>query len=209
MWTKSQKISAAVLGLAATAFAVDRFVLQRPAGEAEAAEVTAVEPAAKRTAGPSAASAKPLAQAATPASQATTLANRLAALGEARRFAYETSGDAFRPSDEWLAQALPKEAAKAPEAAAEEPAAAVKKVDYAEEFRSRHSLHAVMTRQSGGMAIIDGKLYAPGHVIDGLKLTKVGDTEATFVGKDTTVTLRLLKQPAGTTSANTATATAR
>src|SRR6185436_15678683 len=120
------------------------------------------------------------------------------------------AADAFRPCDNWLAQAEPAKAADDPtptpdNAPAPEPV--VKKVDHAEVFRSQHTLNAVMTKQRGGMAIVNGKLYAPGQSVDGFKLVKVGETEATFTGKDTTVTLRLVAAQAGV--AGTATATAR
>src|SRR5688572_3538540 len=149
MWTKSQKISAAVLALAAGAFAVDRWVLERPAEAAEAV-VEPIMPAASRAAS-STAAAKPDAAAST--SQAVTLASRLAALGEARRFAYESAGDAFRPWDNWLAQADPPAPAVDPTATPDNttPAAPVaKKVDHAAVFRSQHTLNAVMTKQRGG-----------------------------------------------------------
>ena len=203
MWTKSQKISAAVLALAAGAFAVDRWVLERPTDAAEAAVVEPITPAASRTAS-STAAATPTAGATT--SQSVTLASRLAALGEARRFAYEAAGDAFRPCDNWLAQADPPAPAPDPTATPDNTPAAepvAKKVDHAAVFRSQHTLNAVMTKQRGGMAIINGKLYAPGQTVDGFKLVKVGETEATLSGMDTTVTLRLVTQAA------TATATAR
>jgi hypothetical protein len=201
MWTKSQKISAAVLALAAGAFGVDRWVLERPAEAAEVADVAApVTPASSRA---TATAATPKPAAAAP--QAVTLASRLAALGEARRFAYEAAGDAFRPCDDWLAQADPPAPAGTPEPDnAPAPEAVAKKVDPAEVFRSQHTLNAVMTKQRGGMAIINGKLYAPGQTVDGFKLVKVDETEATLTCKGTTVTLRLV-----TAQATTATATAR
>ena len=199
MWTKSQKISAAVLALAAGAFAVDRWVLERPAEAAEVADVAApVTPASSR-----ASASAPKVAAAAP--QAVTLASRLAALGEARRFSYEAAGDAVRPCDDWLAQAAPPAAPGAPEPDNAPAAEAVaKKIDPAEVFRSQHTLNAVMTKQRGGMAIINGKLYAPGQTVDGFKLVKVDETEATLTFNETTVTLRVATQQ-GTT----ATATAR
>jgi hypothetical protein len=198
MWTKSQKISAAVLALAAGAFAVDRWVLERPAEAAEVEDVAApVTPASSRG---TATSSSPKVAAVAP--QAVTLASRLAALGEARRFSYEAAGDAFRPCDDWLAQAEPTPTPGAPEAdntPAPEPVA--KKADPAEIFRSQHTLNAVMTKQRGGMAIINGKLYAPGQKVDGFKLVKVDETEATLTFNDTTVTLRVVTQAATATAA--------
>jgi len=53
----------------------------------------------------------------------------------------------------------------------------------------------VMKKQAGGMAIIDGKLYAAGQTLDGFKLVRVGLNEATFSGKGTTFDLRMSQPP--------------
>jgi hypothetical protein len=201
MWTKSQKIAGAVLGLAAVAFCVDRFVLGG-AGDKKSAAAAADEYAVSRSSSspstgtaPAGGTKKPAAAAPGVAKgQAVTLASRLSAMSEARGFAYETVGDAFRPSEAWLAAGRPPDAAK-PAAAAVDgnvpTERVVPKVDYAAIFRAKHTLTAVMTRQHGGMAIIDGKTCKVGQAIDGFRLKHVGMTEATFVGKETEVTLRL------------------
>jgi hypothetical protein len=130
------------------------------------------------------------------------LAGRLAAIGEARRLAYAMSGDAFRPADLWLATLAPPEpkaaaadAAKSSAAPATRPARP--KVDHAAVFRSNHSLSAIMNVHGGGMALVNGRIYAPGQACDGFRLTSVGLASATFTGKGTTVTLRLPGAPAG------------
>jgi hypothetical protein len=203
MWTKSQKISGAVLGLAAVAFCVDRFVLG--SGD-KAAAAASDEYAVNRSSSSSSSSSsttpatpagpkKPASAAAVAAKgQPLTLASRLSAMAEARGFAYETVGDAFRPSEAWLAASRPPDAAKPAVAAGDNTPAAervVPKVDYGSLFRTKHTLTAVMTRQRGGMAIVDGKTVRVGQTIDGFRLTHVGINEATFEGKETQVTLRL------------------
>jgi hypothetical protein len=205
MWTKSQKISAAVLALAATAFAVDRWVIGAPATATDDYSVAAADVAVASTSSAlKTATAQPKAAVSAP----LTLASRLAAIGEARRFSYEPAGDAFRPSERWLADA---EAAKKPVTPEKHNAQATthtaRKADYAAIFRAAHKLDAVMSRQGGGMAIVDGKVYKPGQTLDGFKLTQVGDAEATFVGRATTVTLRL-PGPAGAAGAGTSDAPA-
>src|SRR3954468_3675268 len=105
MWTKSQKISAAVLGLAGTAYCVDRFVLDSgKAGAGAAEDVVVARPTGAKTgpnAGKSAVKTVALANASgSSKSNATTLASRLAALSETRKYDIEFAGDAFLPSVE-------------------------------------------------------------------------------------------------------------
>jgi hypothetical protein len=203
MWTKSQKISGAVLGLAAVAFCVDRFVLGSGDKAAAAASneyaVTRSSSSSSSTpsVSPAAGPKKPAVVAAPVAakSQPLTLASRLSAMAETRGFAYETVGDAFRPSEAWLAANRPPEPAK-PAAVATgrdntQGERVVPKIDYGSIFRAKHTLTAVMTKQHGGMAIVDGKTCKIGQSLDGFRLTKLGINEATFVGSDAQVTLRL------------------
>src|SRR5688500_2819457 len=151
MWTKSQKISAAVLGLAVAAFGVDRYVLG--SGESDEASAAAITsgPAKRASTAVKRPSDNSAATTTTPAGQPMTLANRLAAFGEARGFVNALAGDAFRPSDEWLA--LGKKDEKKPEAA--KSATPTKppppKVNYAANFLAAHHLTAVMKKQGGGM----------------------------------------------------------
>ena len=207
MWTKSQKISGAVLGLAVVAFGVDRWVLSAPAGAAEA-EVAATELVVSRPAtavARKANSAEPATPAATPA-PAITLANRLTALGVARRFDFEPVGDAFRVAPEWLPPVPGETAAASGKAPAASAAKRVKpKVNHAAVFAGKHRLTAVMSNDGGGKVIVDGRFYVPGQQVDGFKLTEVGDGYATFAGRGTKVTLRV--RPAA--GANPAVADAR
>lgn len=214
MWTKSQKIAAAVLGLAATAFAVDRWVLGGPEGATAASSEYAVSKtspkSSAKSAAPKAASggnAGTTVPSTSPSviTPTVTLASRLAAIGQQRRLTSATAGDAFRPADAWLAVLLPPPPVESRPAAAVAAAVApatrpvVRKVDYAGQFIKVHTLTAVMMKRAGGMAIIDGRLYAAGQTIDGFKLTKLGLNEATFTGKGTTAVLKMTMPPAGST----------
>jgi hypothetical protein len=196
MWTKSQKLSAGLLGIAVIAFSVDRWVLTAPAGVNVAAASEYAISAASRAL--DLASPVQTASAATTATtQATTLASRLSALAVTRRYQYVATADAFRASDDWLDQAARKNAAVGTAAATGDtstPEPTFRKADPAARFAARHALSAVMHSQSGGMAIVDGKLYEIGRVIDGFKLVAVGVKEATFADEDTTVTLKLRGQ---------------
>lgn len=174
--SKSMKVYGSVLGLAAAAFAVDRWVIGQPdAGQADGQEyvvarpsgATAPAPAAAARAQPGAVVAK--AQKAVPArpAPAEPLAARLAAAVEARSTTENAvaTRDAFRPSDAWIDRkpaALPAEPAPAPPP------------DPVAEFRARHKLNAVMRTAGGGVAIIDGKTLRPGAKLDGFRLVRVG-----------------------------------
>jgi hypothetical protein len=141
------------------------------------------------------------APAASTSAPTVTLASRLATIGEQRRLTLAPCGDAFRPAEAWLTALLPPPPPEpkpvAPVVATAKPATrpAAPKIDYAAVFTQRHTLTAVMKRQHGGMAIIDGKLYGAGQTIDGFKLVRVGLNEATFRGKGTTFELRMSQPP--------------
>lgn len=192
MWTKSQKISATVLGLAVTAFGADRWVLNEPKdADADSASVVVEQPLtpAKKAASPSVA--------AKPATPAPTLASRLAAMADTRRLAYETAVDAFIPAEAWLETLRPMPLDTSTPDAAGGPAghasagAPAPKIDHAAEFLRTHTLAAVMSNDNHGMAIVNGKTYTPGQVVDGFKLVRLGLTDVTFSGKGTTVVLRM------------------
>ncbi len=195
MWTKSQKIAAAVLGLAVVAFGVDRFVLGT--GKPATAEPTEQVVVSRSPALAGQAGKPPVSSAAT--TTATTLASRLAAFAERRKFEHAGMSDAFCPSDAWVASSVPAPAVEAKVEADIAPVALqAPKVSPSELFLKRHTLTAVMKKHDGGMAIIDGKLYAQGQTVDGFKLSSVGLNEATFVGKNAKVTLKLAAPPSVT-----------
>jgi hypothetical protein len=211
MWTKSQKISAAVLGLAVTAFGVDRFVLDSGKAAGRTEDVIVARPSgAKTSSGSDKSAVKSVAlvnSAGSAKSNGTTLASRLAALADTRKYDVEFAGDAFLPSDEWLAvyNAAKGPQTQAPTSQASVPAAGEsektpRKIDYAGNFRSTHKLSAVMTRRGKALAIVDGRLYAAGQTLDGFTLTKVGLTDATFEGRGTSVTLMLPGQLTATST---------
>jgi hypothetical protein len=209
MWTKSQKISASVLALAVVAFGVDRFVLDgggaTPAPE-PAEQLLVSNPSSAAPAAPQAAPAPATPTVVTNAAQppgfakGVSLASRLNAMAEARRFQADTAADAFRPSDQWLADAAPPSAKPKPNAtiSVTKKAAAplAPKIDHAANFMQTHTLTGVMKDKDGGMAIVNGKLYRPGQYVDGFKLTKVGLKDARFWGKGTGATLKLAGQQA-------------
>ncbi len=207
MWTKSQKISASVLALAVVAFGVDRFVLDGGpvAPQAEPAEQLLVSnPSSPAPAPPQATPAPATATVATNAAKragfakGVSLASRLNAMAEARRFQADAAADAFRPSDQWLADAAPPSAKPKPTAAISVTKKAAKpvapRIDHAANFMQSHTLTGVMKDKDGGMAIVNGKLYRSGQYVDGFKLTKVGLKEARFWGKGTGATLKLAGQ---------------
>jgi hypothetical protein len=203
MWTKSQKISAAVLGLAVVAFGVDRWVLSAPEGAADANSAAAAEEfVVARPAAATVASAPATNTTATVTSPAATmtLASRLNALGTARRFDFEPVGDAFRAAEDWFPPEEKPADAPAPAAAevsaAATPAKPVRpKIDHAAVFTNRHTLTAVMSNKDGGQVILNGRIYVPGQQVDGFKLVTVGDGYATFTGRGTKVTLKVNRAP--------------
>jgi hypothetical protein len=209
MLTKSQKISVGVLAVAAIAFGVDRFLLGPPNGAGPAAAASSEYAVSKGSS-----TATKVTRAATSATQnrtvaslaskaaPVTLASRLATIGQQRRLTERPCGDAFRPADAWLMALLPPpppeaKPAPAPVVATPQPATrpSPPKIDYAAQFIKRHTLTAVMKKQAGGMAIIDGRLYAKGQALDGFKLVGIGLNEATFSGKGTTFVLRMSQPP--------------
>jgi hypothetical protein len=168
MQTKSTKIYASVLGLAAAAFAVDRWVIGQPAS-AEASPPAAAFLLAPSVQGPAAAAdGSP-----TPAAQARRWrrtrgrryrskpcrpASNWPPPRKARR--PTPSADAFRPARAWAGEKpIPQpQAQAAPAAPARDPVA---------EFRQRHKLNAVIRRGGGGAAVIDGQMLSPGQALDG------------------------------------------
>lgn len=174
--TNQRKIFGALLTLAASAFGVDHWWLGSGAAQAEApANVQTAHASAPRRIGPSPKPAKAI-----PAHR--TLASRLLDAARAEQVSpgedEEAAAvpDAFRPASLWYPAATPLAAAPAAPAIAPEKIA---------EFRSRHRLTAVMkssrpgeTGGTGGMAIIGGKVYVPGQVIDGFTLVSLGDRTA-------------------------------
>ena len=189
--TKQQKIYAAVLGLAVSAFAFDRFVLgpgddapeevaaapagaaRRPAARrapARPAGVASARAAAARAAGDTA----PVPSATPPAS---TLSARLEALAAAQKLKLDNVGDAFKPSTVWVGS--PKQVAPT-----------VEVVDAVAEFQKK-KLTAVVKQNSGGIAVIDKTYLSVGQSLDGFRLVAVKDRSAILRRGNQRVELRL------------------
>src|SRR5688572_29812322 len=186
MQTKQKKIYAAVLGLAVTAFAADRWVIGHDAAPEEAEQLlmtsnttTAAAPvsttAALVTGQPVMAAGAVAPVAAAP--NTSTLARRLREVATAERLDLAEVSDASRVSPVCLPPPPPPPAPKveAPKVAR----------DLVAEFHKDHRLDAVMKNgtKGGGLAIIDGKTVRPGQALDGFRLLKVNDRSALFVGK--------------------------
>jgi hypothetical protein len=157
-----------LIAAAATAWAIDRFVLDGgvtgPApASASALLVTPAAPGPTPTPLPAAAPENPL-----------TLTARFARIALADNNAH----DAFAPPESWLApQTRPASAAAA--APAPQPPA----LDVAA-FRSAHKLTAVFrTGANAGMAVIDGKMVEVGTPFAGLTLVAITQTSATLRGQ--------------------------
>lgn len=175
--SKSTKVYASVLGLAAAAFAIDRWVIGHPEAAAAAAPPAGSYLVAR------AGNETPAAPAAAPAADARAelsveaLSARLQLAAASQGAAPAAAADAFRPARAWVGERpIPQ-----PQAAPAEPAR-----DPAAEFRQRHKLNAVIRRGTGtgGAAVIDGQMLSPGQTLDGFKLVGVGPRSATLESAD-------------------------
>jgi hypothetical protein len=187
--TTQQKIVSAVLGLAVTAFCVDRWVIGAPEGaDAVAVGPVRTEPRAARRPGPRPAAPASVAQAA--AAEATTggvstLTLRLEAVAQAQGLDLRNIRDAFVPPPAWVGT--------------QRRAVVEDHPDAAREFTSRHRLTAVMKQSGGGVAIIEGKTVAVGKSIGGFRLVVVKDRSAVLRRGNQRVELRLPEDPNGLT----------
>ncbi len=168
MKSKTKKIYASVVVLAAVAFVADRWVVGHAPATAEASTELAV---ASPTGVEVAAVQKAEAQ--------RTLAARLREAADAEQLNLADVRDAYRPCAAWVAV---QPAVSAP--AVTSNAAAV-------EFRQHHRLDAVMTNARGGFAIIDGKTVRPGQKLDGFKLLRVGERTAVLSANGSIVEMNL------------------
>ncbi|MDB5299746.1 MAG: hypothetical protein JWO87_1409 [Phycisphaerales bacterium] len=157
-----------VLGLAALAFAADRWVFSPAAASAQPAGAGITHVAPKiALAGPSQDGLAGLA----------SLSSRLTKAAEADGTDPDQVRDAFRPSAVWVVKAV--ETARGSSAA--------------DHFRDQHHLLAVMSGTRGGIAIINGKTVRKGQTIDGFRLTSVRERSAVFENADGAVELGLPK----------------
>ena len=167
--SKQHKIYGVVLGLAAAAFAGDRFGLFG-GSEAGVAETVAVATSTERTprvAKPAAATAAPVAT-----ESQNNLADRLRAAATAGNVSDVTNvRDAFAADESWAP-------VKPAEVVAEAPVEQVD--DTVDRFLAAHKLSAVMKSSNGGIAVIDGRAIGKGQAVAGFKLVSVTERSATL-----------------------------
>jgi hypothetical protein len=162
-----------VMGLAAVAFAADRWFFSPAAASAQTVTQS-------QAAGSNAAGTPKTAVAATGQDGLAGLASlsqRLQAAADSDGVDVTQVKDAFRPSALWVSK----------------PEASAKGVTTADHFRSQHQLLAVMSGTRGGIAIINGKTVRRGQTIDGFRLTSVRERSAVFENTDGVVELALTK----------------
>jgi hypothetical protein len=204
--TNQRKIFGALLTLAASAFGVDHWWLRPDTTPAQPpANVQAHAPGPRRSPSPGTPGAGrgegvflrgPSQKPTTPAPASRTLAARLLDAARAEQAAVDDEQDvapvpdAFRPSSLWYPAATTV-AATAPA----DPVLAPEKIA---EFRSRHRLTAIMKSSgpradgsTGGLAIIGGRVYSPGQVIDGFTLVSLGDRTAQLTCKGVSIQLAI------------------
>ena len=114
-----------------------------------------------------------------------SVAQQLRAAGDRRGLGLKVSRDAFVASAAWVGQESgPRAVGKGSDPA----------VSSADQFRSDHTLMAVMTRRGKALAIVDGKPIAIGHVLDDrFKLVAIHDRKAVFQSSSGPVVLELRK----------------
>lgn len=169
-------IYGAILGLAAAAFAVDRWVIghNTEAAPAETDSVAVATAQPREAVTPSTSSAP--AQA---AALRTSLASRLAAAVETRKITLAAVNDVFAAPAAWSEEKVRAAAAKTP------------KKDPAAEFRTRHKLDAIMKTTHGGVAIVDGKSVRVGEKLEGLKLLAIDAQTASFGADGLVIQMKL------------------
>lgn len=171
----SRKAYLVLLGLAVTAFLVDRLFLGGPAAAPQQARASVDAGRADRTA-PAAQPQHPPARAASEA-DAQSLAHRLAALAGSEGFDPASVGDAFAPSKVWLSRPQAARAATQPSAA--------------QRFPGAHRLTSVVLAGGRGWAIVDAKVVQIGQQLDGFTLVGLTHDRAVFQAGQDRVELKL------------------
>ncbi len=168
--TKRRNIAVAVLGLALTAFAIDRVW---PGSETDAhgtvAQARADSPA-KATPGSTLTLEKAPEM---PRRPESLLACRLE---ELTRGASGECRDLFQPSVQWIA---PK-----PTPGVKTEAADIVESDPVQVFQYRHKLSAVLVNSGGGAAVISNTLMRVGQSLDGFRLSEIHRNAVTFLAPD-------------------------
>ena len=173
--TTSHKVYLAILGLALTAFLVDRLVLGGGSGRAAAPASVSGEEAA-----PS--GEQPLLLPSTDAgasSDKPSLADRFQALAGTADLDPAEAKDAFAPSKIWLT------GPKATRLVTMRPSPG-------EEFAGKHRLTSVFMAREGSWATVDGKVIQVGQELEGFRLISVTCDSAIFRSGQDRVELKLL-----------------
>ena len=165
--SKKQKIYGSVLGAALVAWGVDAMFFESPETPNREAASAAVAPKVEVTPEPAAATAAPVV--AQEDSQ-QWLGSRLREWSEKNPDATDQVRDIFSPPASW---GLQKPVAPPPSPG-----------KVAEDFRREHHLTAVVLGQSGGSAVIDGRLLHIGQSVGGCRLKAVSSGCADLADPD-------------------------
>ena len=164
--TKKRKIYIAALAIAGVAWIVDRGIATPSAAGPATAEASIAVPAAERDATPVAFDATPPCDAGT-----VSVSQQLSSLAQASGVDATPGVDVFRPSADWLADAV---------TAAKPPAESLDTARPEKLFAEQHHLTGVMVADQQHLIIVNGKALRIGQVIDGFRLVEIGDRSAVF-----------------------------
>ncbi len=167
--TKSQKVSFAVLGLAVSAFVIDRICFTPGSAVAASPVAELVSNGASKVE-------------AAVAGQASAAADGLIAskLNSLQGIDLDQVRNAFQPSKAWVS--------------AQHPAIAHQEHAVQIDFSATHKLTAIMASKTGGVAMVDGVPVRVGQKVDGFKLVSVNSRSAVFSSGGAQVTLQLMGQ---------------
>ncbi|MHC5113197.1 MAG: hypothetical protein ACYTGP_02060 [Planctomycetota bacterium] len=173
--TNRQKSGAAVAVVCVTALAVDKLILAPPSG-ASASPAPAVNAAAPALPAPPVEDPNDVTiDGPTPRA---LLAERFESLAAEHGFDSTTVPDAFQAPAHWQ----PDETVDVPEVPDSAEAA---------DFRAKHRLTACMANGGGGIAVINGRGYRVGAMVDGYKLLKVEERSVVLDSGTTKVHLTI------------------
>jgi hypothetical protein len=163
--TRSKKLFLGILGIAVAALLIDRLVLAPGEAGPQQASASAVPRApASPPPAPAAAPASPGRTA--PAADSPSVADRLLAMAASRQFDPADVGDAFAPRGSWAARLVKGKLDVV--------------LDPAADFARNHRLMSLVFGEKGACAVINGKLYGVGEIVDGHKLVRLTPHSAVF-----------------------------
>lgn len=175
--TRERKIYAAVLGVALMALTADKLFFGPPESQAGAPANLLVN-GGSRPAPPAhgivVVKATPPADAPNPLSL-NALTQRMRQVRDLEQLDLENCPDLFHAPKSWAPPQVVENTAK-------------------QQFLARHRLVAVLKSSHGGMAVLDGgdrKSVRVGQVVDGFRLTRLGERSATFEAKEGTIELQI------------------